>query len=98
MPEVGESGAMPRPHVREVAVRSDGAGLAVRDVHVAGASAPREGECMPPISSAINDKNCTHNATDGEDTTAMDDPGMESHYHALPATADSAAADDEAYV
>ncbi|KAJ8437854.1 hypothetical protein Cgig2_002988 [Carnegiea gigantea] len=38
VPEVGESGAMPGPHVREVAVTTDGPGPAVEDVYVGGAS------------------------------------------------------------
>jgi len=55
---------MPRLHVREAVARTDGASLAVGDVYVAGASATREGECTSPASSATNDKDCTHAATD----------------------------------
>jgi len=89
---------MPEPHVGEAAARTDGAGPTMGDMHMAGALAARESECTPPASSVINDEDCTHAATDGEDTAATDDPGMESLHHALPTTADSAATNHEACV
>ena len=98
VPEVGESDAMPRSYAKEAAARSHGAGPAMADVYVSGASAPREGECAPPASSVVNDEDCTHVATESGDTAVTDDPGMESLHHALPTTTDNVAADDEACV
>ncbi|KAJ8424262.1 LOW QUALITY PROTEIN: hypothetical protein Cgig2_019207 [Carnegiea gigantea] len=65
VPEVGKSGAMPGPHVREAAASTDGPGAAVADVYVGGDSAAREGECTSPASSAANEEDCTHAAMEG---------------------------------
>ena len=89
---------MLRPHVGEAVERTDGAGLAVGDVYVGSASMARKGECTPPTFSTANDEDCTHAARDRGDTTATDDPGMESLHHALLTTADNAAADHDVYV
>ena len=63
--KVGESGAMPRPHVGETVVSTDGPGPVIADVYMGDASAAGEGECTPPASSAANDEDCTHVTADG---------------------------------
>ncbi|KAJ8427789.1 hypothetical protein Cgig2_032848 [Carnegiea gigantea] len=97
-PVVGESGALPEPHVGEEVASTDALGPGIDEGNMGGDSATGEGVSTTPASSAVNVEDCTPGAMEGVDYDATLDPGMQSVHHVWPIAADSMAAEDEACV
>ncbi|KAJ8446521.1 hypothetical protein Cgig2_027483 [Carnegiea gigantea] len=87
-PVVGESGALPGPHVREEAANIDAPSPGVDEVYVGGDLAVGEGVSTTLASSAVNVEDCTPGATEGVDCEATLDPGMQFVHTARPMAAE----------